>query len=330
MKNFRSLRLLGLVALLAFTFVFVGIDFVDGQVKTLGKPDKPPGKDKGEKYAWSAVILPASGGYLSSIAGFGDPVSIPELNDQLGWLFNDSDENVNVYAEIRGPVQDQYGAVFIFEILNPVPDQKKITFDYVYGPTADFRDNLPTGWEAKVCRYPGCIDPICRSNAMCVFNFLQSYPHPYETYDKMWFHIHSKWSYDRNKVDFEQWATRQDLGFWLDFQIRPGVGIKCNPADLAEHNNVLFDDETREYGYFEKIDSGDENIDMWRAVAGMNINDVPFIDDPNKNVSIGERYYDCSEVQVNNKKTKLELVQIHSIDGSCDLIFEIVFIRTKL
>ena len=122
MKKFRGLKILGLVTALAFVLVFIGIDFVKGQVITQGKPDKPPGKNKGDKYAWSAVILPGSGEDASSIIGLGQLEFIPELG-QYGWRFNDSDENIDVFAEIRGPIQSQYSAVFILEILYPVPEQ---------------------------------------------------------------------------------------------------------------------------------------------------------------------------------------------------------------
>ncbi len=44
MKKIHNLKLFGLVALLAFALVFIGIDFIEGQVRTTrGKPENPPG-----------------------------------------------------------------------------------------------------------------------------------------------------------------------------------------------------------------------------------------------------------------------------------------------
>ena len=247
MKKFRGLKLLGLVTILTFSLVFVCINYAQGQGK--GKGKKPPGKDKGGKYAWSAVILPGSGVDESSIRGLGQLEFIPELG-QFGWFFNDSDENINVFAEIRGPVQSQYSAVFILEILYPVPDQNMITFGYIHEPFAEFRDNPPPvkypelnpDLEYKYCRYPGCEDELCRTNTLCMFDFLRDYPHPYEGYDKVWFHIHSKWSYDLNEVDFENWTVYENMGFWLSIPTQGGAGIKCNPSDLPEYNRILLDD----------------------------------------------------------------------------------------
>jgi hypothetical protein len=94
MKKFHSLKILGLVAILGFVFVFVGHNFVQGQVSTQGKPNKPP---KDENYAWKAVILD---GPASSIKGMGAPSYIPEVG-QWGWAFDDSDPNINVRVEVK-------------------------------------------------------------------------------------------------------------------------------------------------------------------------------------------------------------------------------------
>ncbi len=59
MKKLIDLKLFGLVAFLAFVLVFIGVDFIEGQVKTLGKPDKPdkPGKTKTEWIAFTGDLV---------------------------------------------------------------------------------------------------------------------------------------------------------------------------------------------------------------------------------------------------------------------------------
>ena len=46
MKKIHNLKFLGLVVILTVALVFIGVDFVESQVKTQGKPPKPPGQDK--------------------------------------------------------------------------------------------------------------------------------------------------------------------------------------------------------------------------------------------------------------------------------------------
>ena len=50
MKRFCNLKIFGLVAILTVALVFIGVDFIESQEKTKGKPDKPfqPGKSEGE------------------------------------------------------------------------------------------------------------------------------------------------------------------------------------------------------------------------------------------------------------------------------------------
>jgi hypothetical protein len=58
MEKIHNLKLFGLVACLAFALVFIGVDFIEGQVKTLGKPDKPdkPGKTETEWIAFDGDL----------------------------------------------------------------------------------------------------------------------------------------------------------------------------------------------------------------------------------------------------------------------------------
>jgi len=61
MKKLLDLKLFGLVVILTVALVFIGVDFVESQVKTLGKPDKPdkPGKPDTE---WIEFLGDLNGG----------------------------------------------------------------------------------------------------------------------------------------------------------------------------------------------------------------------------------------------------------------------------
>ena len=46
MKNFRKFKFFGLGCILAVALVLIGFHVLQAQMKTQGKPDKPPGQDK--------------------------------------------------------------------------------------------------------------------------------------------------------------------------------------------------------------------------------------------------------------------------------------------
>jgi len=52
MKRFRNLKIFVLVAFLAFALVFIGVDFIESQVKTQGKPSPKPPKPGKSKTEW--------------------------------------------------------------------------------------------------------------------------------------------------------------------------------------------------------------------------------------------------------------------------------------
>ncbi|MGB6864933.1 MAG: hypothetical protein WBE11_04520, partial [Candidatus Aminicenantaceae bacterium] len=92
MRRNKNLKLFGLVVILSLALVFIGIDFVEGQVKTQGKPPKLPRKGR---YEWSAVILNDPGFGLRGIEGTRYDEFWP------GWVYSNSESNVNVGVEIR-------------------------------------------------------------------------------------------------------------------------------------------------------------------------------------------------------------------------------------
>ena len=103
MKKILYLKLFGLVAILTVALVFIGVNFMEGQVKTQGKPDKP-GKPDNPTAEWIEfqgpdLVTPEDGevvygccpnrgpfpGY-TMILGF-DFAGIPAGTPIDGWLF---------------------------------------------------------------------------------------------------------------------------------------------------------------------------------------------------------------------------------------------------
>jgi len=58
MKKLLDLKLFGLVAILTVVLVFIGVDFMEGQVQTLAKPDKPgkPDNPKADQITFSGNL----------------------------------------------------------------------------------------------------------------------------------------------------------------------------------------------------------------------------------------------------------------------------------
>ncbi len=326
MKKFHGLKLFGLVVILAFAFVFVGLDFVQGQVKTLGKPDKPPGQDKGGKYVWSVVILDGAGLGLKGTAG--DPDRYDE--NWLGWVYDDSEPNVNVEVETRHfPFDGNYQTRFSFEVFNPI----QIDFDFIpHG--AHFYDNTPNA----MCIYPG---GYIEDDPNSMFYFMRESYHPHPSYDKVYFRFYTDRSAIQEEVHFEQWSNNYHgyLDFLTNISGPAPLAFKpvtCEDLGLFEYSFIQFggsDGELSDYGYFERIQEDYENMDIWKVVVGMEKN--PFYD-----YTIGQGIGDdawatdwyniCVEMQYNKKKKGVTYDAIFSSQGSMDIKFEVLFIRTKL
>lgn len=325
MKKNKNLKFFGLIAILTVALVFIGIDFVQGQVKTQGKPDKPPGKGKPEKYAWNAVILDGP----FSIKGLGVPIDIPEVGVD-GWVLNDSDPNVNVWVEIR-EAGSNYGAFFRIEIFYPA----QIDFDYFLNqdawPTAEKIEDaleypeLNEGITYLPCRYPGCEGEIDCSNPFCMFNFLLNHNHPHPAYKKVRLTLRTDWLDDPNVVDFERWTLYEDIGF--QFRIDDGV-IGSGGCEWlvppSDYNKI----EGGEGAYCQRM-VVDENTDIWKFVVGKDIYGVDYPPGSDKYGWIYEYYSDCVLAPFNKKKNITLPNGFFPTFGSFDMNSEILFIRTK-
>ncbi len=138
MKRFCNLKIFGLVAILIVALVFIGVDFIESQEKTKGKPDKPfqpgkPGKEwiafYGEDLEGGLVVEGCCGNagpfppYTMTLK-FGSLIFPPGTYD--GWLF------INYYGAGRNrkyKVQFwwDYENDLGIEIIGGVIDQDKKT-----------------------------------------------------------------------------------------------------------------------------------------------------------------------------------------------------------
>jgi hypothetical protein len=319
MKKFCGLKLFGLVVILAIVFVFIGFNFVQGQVKTSGKPDKPP---KGEQYTWKAVILDTG---VSSIMGVGDPSYIPETG-QYGWHFSDSDPNINVRVEkkrlnIHGDYK--YCTRFYIEIF----EKEQIDFDFpFYSPVFD----TDPPYQPR-CLYPGGIYP--EDNPHSMFHFMMNESHPHPSYHWMGFRFSTGASANQDEIDIEQWTDQVLSEF--HFRIEgPAPQYPCVESELFEYSNIIgYAGDTilaADYGFFERIQENYDNIDIWKATVGMGRDGTEYMGDGFYDGDGNDFYYICEEVPFNKKKTYVDDRAINSAYGRWDMQFEILFIRTKI
>lgn len=316
MKKSLNFKLLGLITVLAAILVFLGIDFLQGQVKPLGKPNKPPGKGN---YVWSAVILDNPELDLKGIMDNPDryDVSWP------GWVYNDSEPNVNVGVEIRrAPFDgvDKYWTRFFLEIFNPV----QVDFNFI-PYEAHFYPNTPDA----LCKYPGGYDP---SDPFSMLYFLQDADHPHPLYHKVLFKFNTDKSINRDDVDYEQWNYHGHMSFLSDVSGPAPLAyapVSCEDYELFEFSSIEFGGG--DYGYFERVNEDFENMDIWKVVAGMEIDpayDYTMSPDDN-NVWATDWYNICVETQLNKKKKGSTYDAIFSSQGSLDMKFVVLFVRTR-
>lgn len=306
MKKTLDFKLYG-VAMLTFALVFIGFNFVQGQVTTHGKP---PGKGKPGQYTWSAVILDGYG-----IRVPGDYTY--EEGGYKGWIFDDSDPNVMVRVENRSAPFDEgvemYWTRFHLELFPPIQVDLDIVQDeaHFYGIKPD---------EEK-CIYPEDIpDQYPELDPYSMLRFMQDELHPHSGYESVYFRFNSALSVNQDEVDYRLWPNQylhEHLKFLCDIKGRAPNMFKpatCEELNLFEYSVIEFGGDY-DYGYIQRVDE-----DMWKMVG---IRD-------DKSGWATDWYNICVPTQINKKKTGVTYDAIFSSQGSMDIEFEILFIRTKI
>jgi hypothetical protein len=318
MKKNMSLNLFSLVAVLTFALVFIGIDFVQGQARTQGKPNKPPRKGK---YVWSAVILDNPG------LGLKGMIDDMDRYDETwpGWVYDDSESNVNVEVEMRWiPFSGVYQTRFYLEIFNPV--QIDIVFSSY---EAHFYQTNPL----ELCIYPGGYEG---NNPYSMLYFMQDSSHPHPSYDNVLFRFYTAQSLIRDEADFERWPNNyhEHLEFLANISGPAPMAFKpvtCEDLGLFEYSNIQFgggDSENGDYGYFERVDEDFENMDIWKVVVGME-RDYDYTEPGDGADAWATDWYNiCVDAQYKNKPG-VTYDAIFSSQGSLDMKFVVLFVRTK-
>lgn len=347
MGKFRSLRLFGLVSILSFALVFIGFNFVQGQVKT---QDKPPGKNKPPEYVWSVVIVD---GPFALQGGAG----AEEYTDGgvTGLLYDCSQPNINSYMRVVGPMQEQYRTSALFELYYPDITQGEVSYQVnfteylqVWDELAYFVTEPPTwlysppidpvlnpdlfdeygNFLYKRSRFPECGLLIDCGLPTSIFNFLKGLSHPYPGYEKFRIDFYTEWFNEIAQGDYTQWVEYDKKKIGLGIEIHP-IGID-GPYSPSVYNGVGFHTYRGDgYGYIERIPSPNPDTDIWRVVFGRDTSGTPFNTKEDLNVTFDEWYNEIILALINKKKAKEERRLLYSTYADCDMQFELLFIRTK-
>ncbi len=356
MQNNRGLKILGLVAIVALAFVFLGFNLVQGQVTTKGKPDKPPGKDDETEYAWSSDILDGP----FSIQGRGE-TTYNGLGGN-GTLYDSSEGNINItnVVKVISPKNPhQVNTNFTLEVFYPVGSETlfQIDFlnDYIGNQEAFFDENIFTDdWPpikqelnpdltykylgfpmwASATEHPLDEGRIARE----IFDFLCNVNgHPYGPgvpggdYYKVRLKFSSAWADSLEGGTYDSWVIGDEkpMGYGgengnLSIEGQNMARRHCDHGDFDvwNYHNIVGDQhfipEDDEWGagwpgYIVRIS---DNI--WKVVVDGKIN-------------IYEEYCECVVERANsNRPIRTWLTRVRPIYGTCDMQFEMLFIRTKL
>jgi len=341
MKNHRDLKILGLVAIVVFAFVFLGLSFVQGQVTTKGKPDKPPGKDDETEYAWSAVILDGP----FSIQGRGE-----NIYDDVGGhgsLYDPSATNINVTGNVKavGRTKSPHlvRSYFLLEIFYPVEDETLYQIQFtenISNKNANFEPNPPPvdldlnpDIYFKYLGFPlwgSAVDDPSERNALEIFDFLQNCDHPFdvginENYYKVELSFSSEWFDNLYDGSYDNWDINDPklMGFggWLLIEGQNADSYSCDRDDYDpwHYHNIIGD---AHFMGDEKWGGWPGHIvriseDIWKVVV-------------DGQMCFNEEYDECVTKYFNDKRTMNQTENIKPIYANCYMKFEVLFIRTKL
>ena len=307
MKKIRSLYFICFLAILVIAFCFIAFNFVQGQAKI--QKGKPPHAGN-EKYAWSVVILD---GFDIQVPG---PCTYDVGGAHQGWIFNDSDPDVMARVEIRiAPFDDgveMYWTRFYLELFPPI----QIDLDIV-DHEAHFYNERP---DEEMCiypeDYPGQYPEL---NPYSLLRFMQDELHPHSGYESVYFRFNSALSVNQDEVDYRLWSIQhkhEHLKFLCDIFGRAPNMFKpatCEELNLFEYSHIEFGGDY-DYGYIQRL-----NEDMWKIV-GIRVDKPGWATD---------WYQICELTEINKKKTSASYDAIFSSQGSMDIGFQILYIRTK-
>lgn len=304
MKKFRNLRYIGFAAVIVCVLSLVVFNFAQSQVKI--QKGKPPNTVK-DNYTWSVVILD---GFDIQVPGI---CTYDVGGAYQGWIFDDADPDVMVRVEIRSAPFDageMYWSGFKFELFPPI----QLDLDIV-GYEAHFYGDRP---DEKCIYHEDFTGQYPELDPYSMLRFMQDELHPHPGYESVSFGFRSALSVNQDEVDYRLWTDQHDyMGFLCDIKGRAPNMFKpatCEELNLFEYSVIEFG-SNGDYGYIQRLDE-----DTWKVV-GIREDKPGWATD---------WYNICEVTQVNKKKTSVTYDAIFSSQGSMEIGFQILFIRTKL
>ena len=301
MKIFHYLKYVGLSVFLAIALVLVGINFA--QAKEKGVKAKPSS-------SWRAVILDTVGSNLKGVGGSRYSV------DDGGWIYDDSESDVTIYATIGRIGGAPYRTVFRFECYYPAQVE-------IQGVS---QNELYLDPDLNYCGYPPD-----GSYTKCLFDFLNN-NHPWDDkYTRIHFGFFGPYVSSRNEADWEQMeiGETKPLRTWINIEAmhNPYSFGNCSECDRENYHSI----EMNTHDACLTRDS----IDTWRVIIDTDFNNPdypastvpPFDSYYTESDFILERYCECVLSPFSKPKKPRYITEFrHPSWGRGHVQFEINFI----
>jgi hypothetical protein len=356
MKKNRNLKLFGLVFILTVGLVLIGFDIVQGQANTQGKPDKPPGQDKEPEieYLWTAVILDGQ----SSIQGRREHTYTGI--EGTGSLYDGSEGNINItnVVKVVNPKSpSQVRSDFTLEIFHALPGEAPYKVDFIQSEIGNpdvhfddiiFRDTWPPISQElnpdltyKYLGFPlwaSAVEDTTGRDADELFDFLCTVNgHPYgpgvETdYYKVRLHFSSAWADSLEGGTYDSWP----IGDVPENQKPMGYGGENGNLSIEGQNMARRHCDHGDFNVWNYHNIvGDQHYDGDDLMAGWPGYIVRIAEDTWKvvvdgKINIYEEYCECVTERANkNRPLRTWLTKVRPIYGTCEVHFEMLFIRTE-
>ena len=186
MRKIRKLSFLGILAVAIAVLFLVGISFVQAQVTSRGKPEKPvkPDKPGEEKVTW-AVQIPGTSLNLWGMD-----------KDDPPYEYVNNGEDIIVSVEKKGwmsPGNNKASGIYyilLFKLVNPTDEYVEFNGVILGEPIKQYPEN------GDPCAFPGDCDLAV---PYCMQCFLNQQQHPYSSDSEDYDHVYIKfwiWGYD--------------------------------------------------------------------------------------------------------------------------------------
>jgi hypothetical protein len=322
MKKFRKLKLFGLVGILVVALAFIGMNFVQAEVKGQRK-GKPPGKEKEPEYLWRAIILQdpdtsEPGGNL-----LGEEGRLDWDSGFFGYIYIDTDDpgndqdNIRIFGnKINYSRKGGYSTVFSYFNFEVKHDIQVQIWDLSLSEDED-EDPISNG-----CGFP---------EGSCLSEFLNN-SHPMEGYERIYFGFTSPCDFNHNeqpfyepiklRMHFQIDATDDDCSDSYCLHSIEGNAHGCSPNESGDCG-FCPGPEGIPFIYLERM-----GTDVWKVYVHTDFN-------MQESDMIQEKYFDTVVVEEPvGKRGKMKEVTkrmpLYPTWGRGHMAFQIVFIRSQI